>query len=95
MKNNLLQNDATVLERIPDTAVFQKLIHGLFRKKYIHKKLPDMQKLVSMFVDRIIIYPDKILIKFNFALQKCGLLLKKGKINLGATNVAPRYGGEV
>ena len=38
------------------------------------KKLPNMQQLVSLFVDRVTIYPDKIHIRFNFAPQKCGLL---------------------
>ena len=60
----------------------------------VTKNLPNMQKLISMFVDKIIIYPDKILIKFNFAPQKCGLLRKKYKINLGVTKVTPRDGGE-
>ena len=38
------------------------------------KKLSNMQQLVSLFVDRVTIYPDKIHIRFNFAPQKCGLL---------------------
>jgi len=50
----------------------------------VTKNLPNMQKLVSMFVDRIIIYPDKILIKFNFAPQKCGLLRKKRQNKSGS-----------
>lgn len=38
------------------------------------KKLPNMQRLVSLFVDKVMVYPDKIFIRFNFAPQKCGLL---------------------
>lgn len=60
----------------------------------LSKELPNMQKLVSMFIDKVIVYSDKILIKFNFAPQKCGLTQKMSKKNLGADNSTPRNGEE-
>ena len=40
----------------------------------LSKKLPNIQRLVSLFVDKVVVYPDKIFIRFNFAPQKSGLL---------------------
>ena len=53
------------------------------------KKLPNMQQLVSLFVDRVTIYPDKIHIRFNFAPQKCGLLKCRHGKNVGTENKTP------
>lgn len=38
------------------------------------KKLPEMKRPVSLFVDKVVVYPDKIFVRFNFAPQKSGLL---------------------
>ena len=53
------------------------------------KKLPNMQQLVSLFVDRVTIYPDKIHIRFNFAPQKCGLLKCRHGKGSGAEEKTP------
>ncbi len=53
------------------------------------KKLPNMQQLVSLFVDRVTIYPDKIHIRFNFAPQKCGLLTCRYGKNARTENKTP------
>lgn len=55
----------------------------------LSKKLPNLQQLVSLFVDRVTIYPDKIHIRFNFAPQKCGLLTCKHGKAPGTENKTP------
>jgi hypothetical protein len=66
------------------------------RQMIMNKEISTIERLVSMFVDRITIYPDKIHIKFNFAPQKCGLLSckmrQKNIKNLGVDKSTPRSG---
>ena len=67
------------------------------RKLIKDKTMPNLKKLVQLFVDKIVIMPNHIYIQFNFAPQKRKSASDEAfwnKKNLCALNDAHRNGGE-